>query len=80
MLALLLPAAHVVFGQDTSSSTSPTAQDQAQQPAATQNQGGQSVQARLKARREQRRAQAIHDTYSQLYEAFIGGGCASGRR
>ncbi len=74
MLALLLPAAHVVFGQDTSSSTSPTAQDQAQQPAATQNQGGQSVQARLKARREQRRAQAIHDTYSQLYEAFIGGG------
>ena len=33
-----------------------------------------TVQARIKARREQRRAQAIHDTYSHLYEAFIGGG------
>jgi hypothetical protein len=33
-----------------------------------------SVQARIRARREQRRAQAIHDTYSHLYEAFVGGG------
>lgn len=74
MLAMFLPASHVVFGQATSSSSTPTPQDQAQQPAATQNQGEQSVQARIKARREQRREQAIHDTYSHLYEFFLGGG------
>jgi hypothetical protein len=74
MLALILPAAHVVLGQDSSSSSTLTAQNQAQQPEATQNPGEQSVQARIKARREQRRAQAIHDTYSHLYEVFIGGG------
>jgi hypothetical protein len=72
MLVLILPAAHVVPGQASSSSSTPTAQDQAQQPEPTQ--GEQSVQARIKARREQRRAQAIHDTYSHLYEVFIGGG------
>lgn len=32
------------------------------------------MQARIKARREQRRAQAIHDTYSPKYEAFLGTG------
>lgn len=74
-LALLLPAAHVVVAQNSSSSTTPAPQDQAQQPqAAPQTQGEQTVQGRLKARREQRRIQAIHDTYSHLYEAFVGGG------
>jgi hypothetical protein len=33
-----------------------------------------TVQARLKARREQRRAAAIHDVYSHLYEAYFGSG------
>jgi hypothetical protein len=33
-----------------------------------------SVQARIRARREQRRAAAIHETYSNLYEAYLGGG------
>jgi hypothetical protein len=74
MLALLLPAANVVFGQDSSSSSTPAPQDQTQQPVAAQNPGEQSVQARLKARREQRRIQAINDTYSHLYEVFIGAG------
>jgi hypothetical protein len=32
------------------------------------------VQARIRARREQRRAAAIHDAYSHLYEAYVGGG------
>jgi hypothetical protein len=73
MLALLLPAAYVSVAQDSSSSSAPVSQDQAQQPGTTQNQGSQSVQARIKARREQRRAQAIRDTYSHLYEAFVGG-------
>jgi hypothetical protein len=31
-----------------------------------------SVQARIRQRREQRRAAAIHDTYDHLYEAFAG--------
>jgi hypothetical protein len=47
------------------------------QPAATQQPqttGPLTVQARLKARREQRRATAIHDVYNHLYEAYIGTG------
>lgn len=67
-------AAQFAFAQDagtsSSSSSSATQQEQqapqAQQPA--NNQGALSVQARIRARREQRRNQAIHDVYSQLYE------------
>ncbi len=33
-----------------------------------------SVQARIKARREARRVQAIHDVYSHLYEVYVGAG------
>jgi hypothetical protein len=80
LLAFLLPAVHVP-AQDSTSSSTPTGQDQAQsqstqdqQPAAAQNPGEVSVQARIKARRDQRRAQAIHDTYSHLFEVFTGGG------
>jgi hypothetical protein len=32
------------------------------------------VQARIKARREQRRAAAIHETYDHLYEGYVGAG------
>ncbi len=71
-LALSACAAHFALAQDSSSSSS--AQQAPQQPAAQQapanpNQGAVSVQARLKARREQRRAQAIRDVYSHLYDA-----------
>ena len=52
-----------------------TSSSQPAQPAAiTPNQASLSVQARIKARREQRRATAIHDVYSHLYEAYVGGG------
>jgi hypothetical protein len=93
LLALTLPALHVLQAQNSSqdspsSSTSAPQQpeapqpanpqaanpDQSQQPTAAESQGQLSVQARIRARREQRRAQAIHDTYSHLYEAFVGGG------
>ena len=80
LLALSLPAAHVVLAQNSDSTSNPTspapvpAQDQAQAPAASQNQGSLSVQARIRARREQRRTQAIHDVYSHLYEAYAGMG------
>ena len=83
VLALGLPAAHILTAQDTSPSSTPAAQDQTQtqaQPSSSSqeqpqlSQGQLSVQARIRARREQRRAQAIKDTYGHLYEAFVGGG------
>jgi len=62
------------LAQSTGSSSNPPAEGQAQQPEATTQQGSTTVQARIRARREARRAQAIHDAYSQLYEVFVGGG------
>lgn len=73
LLALILPAAHVLLAQSSSSSTTSATQDQAQQPSSDEAQGHLSVQARIRARREQRRAQAIRDTYLHLYEAYVGG-------
>ena len=77
-LALGLPAAHVCFAQATGSSSNPPAsssqegqQADQNQPAAAQNQGTMSVQARIRARREQRRLQAIKEVYSHLYEANV---------
>ncbi len=75
LLALCLPAMQAVQAQSSSSSSNPATptQDQAQQPAA-QNQPQVSVQARIKARREQRRVAAIHEAYDHLYEGYVGGG------
>jgi hypothetical protein len=56
-----------------SSSAQPEAAAQA--PAtATPGTGQLTVAARIKARREQRRAAAIKEVYSHLYEAYIGTG------
>jgi hypothetical protein len=71
--ALIGTATHFALAQDSSSSSS-SAQQAPQQPEAQQqpanpNQGAVSVQARIRARREQRRAQAIRDVYSHLFEA-----------
>jgi hypothetical protein len=75
-LALLLvlgsPALLAVQAQNTSSSSTPAATDSSN--AATPTSGQLSVQARIKARREQRRATAIHDAYSHVYEAYLGAG------
>ncbi len=78
LLALGLPASHAVLAQ--SSSSNPPTQDpaqtvtpskgQAQQPAAAQTPQQVSVQARIRARREQRRAAAIHDAYAHTYETY----------
>jgi len=69
VLAAAVAAGHLALAQDSSSSSSsssaPQQEQQTQQPS---NQGSLSVQARIRARREQRRAQAIHDVYSHLYE------------
>lgn len=75
LLALILPALYVIQAESSSSSSNPATptQDQAQQSAA-ENQGQVSVQARIKARREQRRAAAIRDAYSHTYEIYAGAG------
>jgi hypothetical protein len=79
LLALLLPASIAAFTQSpsnspesTSQAPAPAGQGQAQAPAPASQNGQASVEARIRARREQRRAQVIHDTYSQLYEVFVG--------
>ncbi len=73
LLALGLPAMHALQAQSSSSNPATPGQDQAQQPAA-QTASPVSVQARIKARREMRRAQAIRDVYGHLYEAYVGAG------
>jgi hypothetical protein len=81
LLALVLPAMYALKAESSSSSSNPATptagQDpssQAQAPEATQSQGQVSVQARIKARREQRRAAAIHEIYDHLYEGYVGAG------
>jgi hypothetical protein len=78
LLALGLPAAHFALAQDSTSSSSSSAQQPSQtgqdQTQQSTNQPAVSVQGRIKARREQRRAAAIHDTYSHLYEVQLGMG------
>lgn len=77
LVAFTLPAAHILPAQDSSQSTSTSQapqQQQQEQPATTETSGQLSVQARIRARREQRRAQEIRDTYGHLYEVFAGAG------
>jgi len=71
LLALILPAMNVVDAQSSSSNPAPSSQDQTAQPLTQQQ---LSVQARIKARREQRRAAAIHDVYDHLYDIYVGAG------
>ena len=75
LLAFCVPAMHAVISQTPSSDPAPSTQDQAQPPASAQLQQQQmSVQARIKARRAQRRAAAIREVYSHLYEGYFGAG------
>lgn len=77
VLALMTSAFSVLQAQSSSSSSSsaPVSQ-QAPTTAATasQPQAQLSVQGRIRARREQRRAAAIHEVYDHLYEGYVGGG------
>jgi hypothetical protein len=75
LLAIASSAVLPVLAQSSSSNPPEPAatQDQAQQPAQETPQQ-LSVQARIRLRREQRRATAIHDTYDHLYEAYVGMG------
>jgi hypothetical protein len=70
LLALSIVAATTALSQSSTSSSNPSASGQAQ----AESPGQLSVQARIKARRAQRRAAAIHDAYSHRYEAYTGMG------
>ncbi|HEY1767281.1 MAG TPA: hypothetical protein VGG26_06480 [Terracidiphilus sp.] len=85
VLVLGLLTAPALLAQSSSSSLAalPPTQDQPAQTQAAQKQAEQpaqetpaqtSVQARIRLRRQQRRATAIHDVYDYLYESFAGMG------
>jgi len=75
LLALGFAAVTIASAQSSTSSSNPaaTATDQAQTQAAP-SPGQLSVQARIRARRAQRRAAAIHEAYDHRYEAYAGMG------
>jgi len=75
LLALSFAAVTASVAQSPTSSSNPAAPDQTQAgQSAAEAQGQLSVQARIRARRAQRRAAAIHDAYAHLYEAYVGMG------
>jgi len=77
LLALASSVIPVLQAQSSSSSGAPaTAGQQAPgaAPSQTQTQPQLSVSARIKARREQRRAAAIHEVYDHLYDINVGAG------
>ncbi len=73
LLALGLTAMQFVHAQAPDSSSAPATQ-QAPESTSAQAQPQVSVQARIKARREQRRAASIREVYDHLYEGYVGGG------
>ena len=60
--------------QSSAPSTSQEPAAPAPQAPAPQTHGQLTVQGRIKARREQRRATAIKDVYTHLYEVYVGAG------
>lgn len=71
LLALALPVTPAVVAQSSSSSSDATpAQNQAQPQAPALSPQQLTVQARIRARREQRRAAAIHDAYSHMFDIY----------
>lgn len=71
-LTLAQSSSSLLLAQAQEPDTPAATQPAAQSPTAIATQQGLSVQARLRARREQRRLAAIHDVYTHLYEAYIG--------
>ncbi|HUB00765.1 MAG TPA: hypothetical protein VMA34_20710 [Terracidiphilus sp.] len=71
LLALAVAGVQAVPAQSSSSSSQASAQSQSQSgQVPTLNQQEMTVQDRIRMRREQRRQQAIHDTYGHLYEIY----------
>ena len=73
LLALGLSTMTAVLAQSSSSNPAPEP-DQAQAQPSGPTPGQLSVQARIRARRAQRRAAAIHDAYDHLYDVQVGMG------
>ena len=75
MLAFSCAALPAALAQSSSSSTADPGQSSSQaaqtQPSAGELQGQATVQARIRERREQRRATAIHDAYDHRWETFL---------
>lgn len=71
-LALTLPAFPALAQSSTSAQApdSSSSQSQAQQPNG-ETQGQLTVQARIRLRREQRRATAIHDAYDHRFDTYM---------
>ncbi|HTX77202.1 MAG TPA: hypothetical protein VMD29_13415 [Terracidiphilus sp.] len=67
-------AGNLLADASAGSQQQPSQQGEAQQAPANPNQGSQSVQERIRQRRAARRAQAIKDVYSHLYEGYVGMG------
>jgi hypothetical protein len=81
LLALAFTFSYPVLGQASSNSSGAPATPSATAPAQNQTQAQPaqsqqpvSVQERIRQRRLQRRAQAIHDAYTQRYESWFGMG------
>lgn len=78
ILALSLPVP-LAQAQDSGSVAAPTSSQSQAQASSSETQGGETqgeltVQARIRLRREQRRAAAIHEAYDHRYEAFLNAG------
>jgi hypothetical protein len=77
LLAMSIAATAALAQSSTSSSSTAApaaAPAQPQTQSAAQSPGAISVQARIRARRAQRRAAAIHEAYAHRYETSIGMG------
>ena len=83
LLAIAMPTIPTVLAESSSSSSSNPRQDQERasssqtsqaQPSSGETQGQLSVQQRIRQRREQRRAAAIHDAYDHKWESYVGTG------
>jgi hypothetical protein len=74
LLVFSVSASLGLQAQSSSASSAQATEPAATAPTAPKTTGPLTVQARIKARREQRRAAAIHDVYSHLYELYVGAG------
>lgn len=77
--AFSLAALPVVFAQSTTSNPPASRQSSSSQAQPQETPEQMSVQARIRMRREQRRATAIHDAYDHRFDAFVGMGYLRGK-
>ena len=83
LMALAIPFAQILSAQSSPNQTPSTEPSTSSSQSTTEGQGQQTpsltqqqitVQDRIRMRREQRKQQAIRDTYSHRYDAYLGMG------